>query len=262
MSAGISSATRAVEVLGFVVVELARRHDLAGDRRLGSSLPSTAHSISRASGTAASTTTLRSYSAASVDAPRRARSRVRAFEMPTLDPRLAGLTNTGKPRPALDRAGDDAAARRAQSPAQHDRVVRHDRQAVRARRALHHRLVHAHRRGEHAARRRTARWRARAAPAPCRPRRSGPCSTGKTTSRPTPVTMPRLVVAARGRRSIGEDASRRSGRGQQVRPRVRRAALSASVRVCSMTSAADAAVGGSSASTHRPSFSMRIGTGS
>ena len=63
----------------------------------GSSLPSTAHSISRASGTAASTTTLRSKARA-VSIAGTSSSRVLTFEMPTLDPRFAGLTNTGKPQ--------------------------------------------------------------------------------------------------------------------------------------------------------------------
>ena len=56
-----------VEVLRFVVVELARRDDFAGTDASGSSLPSTAHSISRASGTAASTTILRSKRAGEID---------------------------------------------------------------------------------------------------------------------------------------------------------------------------------------------------
>ena len=50
--------------------------------------------ISRVSGTPASMTTLRSKPSARVIASARPASVV-AFEMPTLDPRLAGLTNTG-----------------------------------------------------------------------------------------------------------------------------------------------------------------------
>ena len=65
-----------------------------GIEACGSSLPSTAHSISRALGTAASMTILRSNSAATRIASCSSSSFF-AFEMPTLDPRLAGFTNTG-----------------------------------------------------------------------------------------------------------------------------------------------------------------------
>ena len=65
-----------------------------GTEASGSSLPSTAHSISRASGTPASITTLRSKSNASRIAAASDSSDV-ALEIPTLDPRLAGFTNTG-----------------------------------------------------------------------------------------------------------------------------------------------------------------------
>ena len=83
-----------VDVLRFVVVELARRDDFARKRRFGSSFPSTAHSISLAFGTAASMTTFRSnWSASSIAALKSASDF--AFEIPTLEPRLAGLTNTG-----------------------------------------------------------------------------------------------------------------------------------------------------------------------
>jgi hypothetical protein len=62
----------------------------------GVSLPSTATSISRAFGTAFSMTILRSKPAAtSMAGPSSAASC--AFEMPTLDPRFAGLTNSGNP---------------------------------------------------------------------------------------------------------------------------------------------------------------------
>jgi len=65
-----------------------------GTDACGSSLPSTAHSISRAFDTAASMTILRSNcSASSIALPRSAADF--AFEMPTLDPRFAGLTKTG-----------------------------------------------------------------------------------------------------------------------------------------------------------------------
>ena len=60
----------------------------------GVSLPSTAHSISRAFGTAASMTILRSKLPASAIASRRPAASF-AFEMPTLDPRFAGFTNIG-----------------------------------------------------------------------------------------------------------------------------------------------------------------------
>src|SRR5438046_573228 len=59
----------------------------------GSSLPSTATSISRACGTAASTTILRSKVAASVIAVRSSATCF-AFEMPTPDPRFPGFART------------------------------------------------------------------------------------------------------------------------------------------------------------------------
>ena len=51
------------------------------------------------------------------------------------------------------------------------------------------------------------------------------------------------------------------GLGSRCTSRPARSAFS-SERVCSMTSEAEAAVGGLSASDHRPSRSMRIATGS
>ena len=78
-----------------------------------------------------------------------ARSACFAFEMPTLEPRLAGLTNTGKPSSRGDRAASTPRSSRRQSRAQHDVVVA-DRQAAGGEHDLHHRLVHADRGRQHA----------------------------------------------------------------------------------------------------------------
>ena len=139
-----------VEVLRFVVVELARRDDFAGHRRLAaSSLPSTAHSISRASGTAASTTILRSKAPARSMRRRPARRASLAFEMPTLDPRLAGLTNIGKPS-ARSSSAAIAVAAAAPTRGAGRRGTAQTGSPARREQHLHHRLVHADRRGEHA----------------------------------------------------------------------------------------------------------------
>ena len=113
----------------------------------GSSLPRTAHSISRACGTAASTTILRSNSAARLIAVRSSAACF-AFEMPTLDPRFAGFTNTGKPRRSTTRLQHRALVALPVA-LQHDLVVA-DRQALGGEHELHRRLVHADRRREHA----------------------------------------------------------------------------------------------------------------
>ena len=136
-------------------------------------------------------------------APRRARPSVFTFEMPTLEPRLAGFTNSGRPSVAQPRRG------RGRPPRPLD--VRHHgvgrlRQAVGGEQRLHRRLVHARPPRPARRTRRRAPRPARAGPARCRPRRSGPCSTGKTTSRPRPVTTARSgspsPSSLAGRRSI------------------------------------------------------------
>src|ERR1035441_2153116 len=65
-----------------------------GREATGSSFPRTAHSSSRPT-MARSTITLRSYCAASATAVSNS-ARLWTFEMPTEEPRLAGLTNIGK----------------------------------------------------------------------------------------------------------------------------------------------------------------------
>ena len=66
--------------------------------------------------------------------------------------------------------------------AEPQRHVARDRDAAVAQHRLEQVLVHAERRGGDARRRRRGRRRARAGPGRCRPRRTGPCSTGRTTS--------------------------------------------------------------------------------
>jgi hypothetical protein len=65
-----------------------------GTEASGSSLPSTAHSISRALATPDSMTIFLSNRSATSIASWKLSSFF-AFEMPTLDPRFAGLTKTG-----------------------------------------------------------------------------------------------------------------------------------------------------------------------
>ena len=113
----------------------------------GSSLPSTAHSISRAFGTAASTTTLRSNCERQSRSPAPASSGVFTFEMPTLDPRLAGLTNTGSPSGAICFS---TRLRSRSHSGRHEAVPVADRQPASREQNLHDRLVHARRRGQHA----------------------------------------------------------------------------------------------------------------
>ncbi len=69
--------------------------------------------------------------------------------MPTLDPRLAGLTKTRQPE-AVHQFTRDHLGFGQHATAQHH-LVRTLREARRAEHALHQRLVHADRRGEHAA---------------------------------------------------------------------------------------------------------------
>ena len=71
-----------------------------------------------------------------------------AFEMPTLDPRFAGFTNTGKPSRSTI-VLQDAALVALPVALQHDLVVA-DRQALRGEHELHRRLVHADGRRQHA----------------------------------------------------------------------------------------------------------------
>ena len=69
--------------------------------------------------------------------------------MPTLDPRLAGLTKSGNPRRAADRSAMRA-GRRIPVASQHHHVRRPSGRPRGGEGDLHHRLVHADRRGQHA----------------------------------------------------------------------------------------------------------------
>ena len=68
-----------------------------------------------------------------------------AFEMPTLDPRFAGLTNIGNPSRASSSAAISS-PRCSQSRLQDDAIVA-DRKAARGEHDLHQRLVHSQSRG-------------------------------------------------------------------------------------------------------------------
>ena len=113
----------------------------------GSSLPSTATSISRAVGTAASTTILRSNSPASLIAVRSSATCF-AFEMPTLDPEVRRLHEDGEAQ-AIDHRLQRRALVALPVAPQHHFVVA-NRQSLGRERQLHRRLVHADRRRQHA----------------------------------------------------------------------------------------------------------------
>ena len=137
-----------VDVLGLVVVELARRDDFAGHR--GRRLVVAEHGALDF----ARLGHRRLDDDLAVEARRRDPSPPRAtrgslaFEMPTLDPRLAGFTNIGKPSARSSSAGTLVAIARPVVP-EHD-PIRADRQAARREHELHQRLVHADCRREHA----------------------------------------------------------------------------------------------------------------
>src|SRR3954463_2007743 len=85
---------------------------------------------------------------------------------------------------------------------------------------------------------------------------------GMMTSSESPVTTAAGTSASRPReRSIDRIVSS-LGRAMKCTSRPSRTGRAASARACSITSPAIIAVGGLSASAQRPSFSMRIGTGS
>ena len=222
----------------------------------GSSLPSTATSISRACGTAASTTILRSNSAASAIAVRSSAACF-AFEMPTLDPRLAGFTNTGKPRRSTTVCRTRALVALPVA-LQHDFVVA-DRQPLGGEHQLHHRLVHADRRRQHA---------------------------GADVRHVGQLEQPlhRAVFAVRTVQHREDDVEREAGDDAPCSATLSLRSIASSVsppgcatrcasrRPCavrpartlaaSMTSAAFITFGGSAGSVQRPSFSIRIATAS
>ncbi len=82
------------------------------------------------------------------------------------------------------------------------------------------------------------------------------------TSRFRPVTTACSSSSRELRRRSMERMVSALGRATRWTSRPSRNGLAESSRACSMTSAADTAVGARSASAQRPSFSMRIGTGS
>ena len=136
-----------------------------------------------------------------------------AFEMPTLDPRLAGLTNTRKAEAVDDRL-QDARARRAASRA--SARLRSRRSAAPWPRTPASSPPCPCRPPTPARRRRhTARWPARAAPAPCRLRRTGRAAPGRRRRGRRPTTGPRRW------RAIGDRQQRVAAR---MRDQVRFAA--------------------------------------
>ena len=110
-----------------------------------------------------STMTLRSYCAASAKAASSSRA-LCAFEIPTEEPRLAGLTNIGNGRRG---AGRHRPARR-----RGQRHVVYHRQHPFLADTFHHLLVHGDGRRPARPRRRRAGRPVPAGPAPCRPRRT------------------------------------------------------------------------------------------
>ena len=169
-SAGMMVCELVVEILGFVIVELARRDDLAGQRRLRARRCPAPRIRFRARRAPPPRRQPCDRTPARARSPPPARPPYFTFEMPTLEPRLAGLTNSGRPS-ARAHLGH---ARRGRCPT---RVAvnadpRHDRQPARGEHHPHGRLVHAHRPRPSRPDRHTARWRAPAGPARCRPRRT------------------------------------------------------------------------------------------
>ena len=212
----------------------------------GSSLPSTAHSISRAFGTPASTTTLRSNCERQLDR-RHQLVAVLTFEMPTLEPRLAGFTNTGRPS-ARDLLQHRVAIA---IPLGAHEAVPGARPAGRAPRTASSsppcpcRPPTPARRG-----RRTASWRARADPAPCRPRRTGHAAPGRPRRALERTSQHRRLAA------LDRSCARRYGASlAPARAALRRAPVESPPRPTSPSAAR-------SGSVQRPSFSMRIGIGS
>ena len=138
-----------VDVLRLVVVELARRDDFAGHR--GRRLVVAEHGALDLARARPPPPRRRSCdrSCRRDPSPRRATPRSLAFEMPTLDPRLAGFTNIGKPSAALELGRRPRSRSARPLVPQHD-AVRADRQAARREHELHQRLVHADCGGEHA----------------------------------------------------------------------------------------------------------------
>ena len=90
----------------------------------------------------------------------------------------------------------------------------------------------------------------------------GPCSIGKMTSSARPVTTAAGTSASRLRERSIERIVSSLGRATKCTSRPSRIGRAASIRACSITSPAIIIAGGLSASAQRPSFSMRIGTGS
>ena len=167
-----------VEVLRLVVVELARRHHLAGDRRLG---------LVVAEHRALDLARVRHAGLdddLAIEARRRGRCAASsspaswAFEMPTLEPRLAGLTKSGN---------GSRASRPSRTPARFAQPValagprrsRPMRQAALRRRRPSSSPCPCRPPRPARRSRRRACWRARAGPAPCRPRRRGRAAPGR-----------------------------------------------------------------------------------
>ena len=187
---------------------------------------------------------------------------VLTLEMPTLEPRLAGFTNTGKPSAAMPArtpsrlrvhsARTNARAWTTGNPAAANNTFIT---------ALSMPAADASTPGP-------TYGTFASSSSPCTVPSSpyGPCSTGKTTSNPRPVTTARSRSAG----VLPSDESRRStvisvsldGYGANSESRPARTGRACVTRANWITSAADSATGGRSASVQRPSFSMRMGTGS
>ena len=231
-----------------------------GTEASGASLPSTAHSISRASGTAASTTILRSKLPASAIA-----SRSPARPSPSRCRR--SIRGSPASRTSDSRAPSRVLGDQRRGGACHSwrRTTRYG-QTGRPRAAnsdLHHAPCPCRPPRRARRRRRRGRWRARAGPGSCRPRRTGRAASGKMTSSARPVTTAcrylgvAVRASGRSRGSFRRSAARRNApRAPRATAGPPRAAPARSPRRPII------AAGGLSASAQRPSFSMRIGTGS
>ena len=251
----------AVEVLRLVVVELARRDDLAGHRRLGLVVAEHGALDLARLGTAASTTDLAVEREGRLD---RRRQRVRRLRLRDADARSEIGRLHEHRQPERRRAALPAArGRRVHSCVTHHRIRRCGRPC-----AANTTFITALSMPTADASTPDPTYGTLASSSsPCTVPSSpyGPCSTGKTTSRPRPVTtrvgLAFGVVAGRPALDRDQGVLARVRHHQGVAAGARQRAASC-WRACSITSAAESAVGGRSASAQRPSFSMRIGTAS
>ena len=172
--------------------------------------------------------------------------------MPTLDPRLAGFTKTGKPSLATIAVHDAAPV--ALPVALQNHFVVAERQPARGEDQLHRRLVHADGRGEHAG-------------ADVGDVRELEQALHGAVLAVRPVQHRKHDIEREARddgplRQVPIDGDERIPAGTRDHVRFECGSLRVRCLAPRSTSAAERSVGGRSGSVHRPSFSMRIGIAS